>query len=724
MSKTRSSQVLTIMRGVQRQVLLPAAVLASSSVLLLSGCGSSFNLGPTTPEPAVVADMHGIVHGGQAAVTGATVSIYEIPNTASGGANPAAGYAAALPTAIGTATTDSSGNWSVSGLPSCVSGSDEIYLVASGGKEIGNSTTNSALVLTSVGGPCGAQFTFNFDINEVTTVATEFALAGFSSDYLHVGTKSTNTVGLTNAFATVNNLVNLSITGGSARTVTPAYTTAPANTTPDVFSSIPPYDTINTLANVLASCVNAAAGASDSACTTLFSYTGGSNSLAVGQNGVQGPVAGNTADAALYIAHNPGLPSSSGFTENNVAAVWGLPAPQAPFGPTLAAAPNDFTLTVNFVSGGLGGSSLGTAAGGNNLAIDTSGNLWVPDSRRKTVSELNNLGAPISPTTQISGTTLIQAGGYSGLSLNSPGRIDTDSSGNAWVADATNCLIGLSPSGSPLTGSPFTSACPTTGAKSVAVSNDGNVFIEGGSFIAAVTDPAGGSVTGFPVSSGFTDLTTFIGPDEAGNVWWTDGGNNNGGYVTGAGSVTTAYSGEFGGGPLGFGAFGPLTGNGSNGSLSLWIPETSDDIQPVNAVSPFSAGSEFIPVTGDGMEEIQADGIGRFFWTNTGQSPVPPNVTVYNSSETQVSPANTGYTGGSALTNLDSPYGMVIDQSGNVWVVNTVNYNALHKTGPYGPDYVGNGSSATNLTEFVGLAAPSQPVNALNAANSTYGVKP
>ena len=37
MTETRSSHILAVVKGVQRQILLPAMLLASSSVLLLSG---------------------------------------------------------------------------------------------------------------------------------------------------------------------------------------------------------------------------------------------------------------------------------------------------------------------------------------------------------------------------------------------------------------------------------------------------------------------------------------------------------------------------------------------------------------------------------------------------------------------------------------------------------------------------------------------------------------
>ena len=714
MTKFRSIHVPTPARGVQRQV-LPALLLASSSVLLLSGCSTGLNFaGHDATGSANLSELHGTVHGGQAPVTGAQVALYEIGATATS----AAGYAAALGTPLGTTTTDAGGNWSIPSPTACTNQNDELYLVASEGMEVGNTTNNTALVLTSVGGPCGSQFTNSFNIDEVTTVATEYALSGFSTDYKHVGTSASNGIGLTNAFATVTNLVNLS--NGSANTTTPAYATSPSNSTADVFSSIVPNDTINTLANVLATCVNAAGGASDSACTTLLSYAGGSNSWPVGQNGVQGPVASNTADAALYIAHNPGLPAASGFTSSNIAAVWGIPTPQAPFGPTLTAAPNDYTLTLNFVSGGLGGNALSNVAGGSQMTIDNQGGVWVVDSREKVVTSLSNLGAPLSPTTQVNGTTTISKGGYA-LPFSTSGRLDTDQNGNVWISDSASCVFALSPSGSQLSGSPFTSACPA-GGQAVTVDGSNNVWVGGTSAITSISNPSGTVRAGFPITSGFDVLTEFLGPDEAGNVWWTDEGSNSAGFITSTGSLSTEYTGTLSG-PGSYSAFG-VAAHG----LALWIPEpTNDDIHPEEAVSPFGVGvyNTFLPPGGFGEAEIQTDGFNRFWWDDQGSSvaSVPPNISTYLVNETQVSPGF-GYQGGTPNVTLDVPDAMVIDQSGNAWVVNFNNYNAVHKTGPYGSQYVGSGSNATNVTEFVGLAAPSQPVNSFNAKNSTYGVEP
>jgi hypothetical protein len=745
-TRIRSSHALKLTESVQRQIVLPVMLLASSSVLLLSGCSSALNLGngsAGSSDGVAISAVKGTVHGGQFPIDNATVSLYEIGATAS----TAKGYGAAITSGqlLGSATTSGAGGtWSIPNPTPCANASDELYLVASGGEEYNTSNSaNSALTLTSVGGPCGSQFTTSFNIDEVTTIATEYALAGFSKGYAQVGTSATNAVGLVNAFATVTNLVSLA--QGSALTNTPAYATPPANSTPDVFGSVVPYDTINTLADVIATCVNAAGGATDPACASLFSYTGGSNSLPSGNGVNNSPNAGttqNTADAVLYIAHNPGLPGTSGVSSNNVATVYALTPPSPPFGPTLTTAPNDFTLTVNFVGGGLGGVKVASNGDGTYVAIDANGNLWIPEPSFSSLTELNNLGAPISPTTQVKTTTpytLMQAGGFPVTGAEALTVPDVDIYGNVWIGDSSECLVGVSSSGASLSGSPYTSFCPSTqGAQGVAIDGSNNVWVASGSdtgspFIVAVANPSPGTgpysvLSGFPVTSGLDILAGWIGPDEAGNVWFTDDGDNDGGFVSSTGAVTIPYMHNFGGGPGPFGAFGGLSsGSGGNGGLALWIPQPSvNNVQPVNATSPYVEGSAILSSTGQGEGQIEADGYGNFLWTNQGNEneDLPANITVYTSGEAQVSEYSTGYDGGSAQTTLDGPYGFAIDQSGNVWVVNASNYDAATKKGPYGTGYKGNGSGSANVTEFIGLAGPTQPLDSLKAKDSTYGTLP
>lgn len=726
MSETRSSHVLSIVRSLQRPVLLPAMLLASSSVLLLSGCGSAFNLGQGPAGPADLAELHGTVHGGQTAVTGATVSIYEIGATAT----TAAGYAAAVPTALGSATTDGNGNWSMSPA-ACANANDELYLVASGGMPIGNTVANSALVLTSIGGPCGTQFTHSWNIDEVTTVATEYALSGFSTSYLAVGTSTTNAVGLAHAFATVNNIVNLGL--GSAFSATPAYVSAPANTSPDTFRSIVPNDLINSVANSLASCVNAAAGASDPACTALFTLT---------------PGASNTADAALYVAHNPALVNGGVST---VGAFLALATPQAPFGPTLATTPNDLSLAVNYTGGGLGGTSTKSRAGATYIAIDQQGNVWLPNEFRTSVTELDYLGEPLSANTTVNTTVSpfnpIALGGYGGASGSvgfgtaGPRGVAIDQTGNAWIADnAGNCVIGLAPGGTPLTGSPFTGLCPASQAVGVTVDASNNVWVAGvagtGSYITAAANGSTTPLAGFPVTSGFTDLSGFVGADYTGHMWFTDSGGSFFGALNSNGSVF-AETGADVSDQVGYSAMSKV-----GTSLDLWIPlgGSVDGIQVGILGSSPSSGPLYLPASETGPAGIAADGASNIYTAMGGNGgTVPPNITVLTSAGVAIGNSNTGFQGGSGLMQLDIPQGLSIDQSGNVWVVSQNNWNqkgnALSVTyhNSNGITYLGTGVGAGTVTEYIGLAAPTQPVLSLSAkagatsgvsAVGAYGVKP
>jgi hypothetical protein len=155
-------------------------------------------------------------------------------------------------------------------------------------------------------------------INEVTTVASVYALAGFMTDLAHVSSSGTPLAqaGIAQAFATVNNLVNIAT--GTALAVTPAG------------NGTVPQTEINSLANILASCVNSN-GASSPPCTTLFANA---------QSGSTAPT--DTVTAALYIAQNPGA---------NISNLFAIPLPTSPFQPSLSIAPNDFTIALNFTGG-------------------------------------------------------------------------------------------------------------------------------------------------------------------------------------------------------------------------------------------------------------------------------------------------------------------------------------------------------------------------------------
>jgi hypothetical protein len=193
-------------------------------------------------------------------------------------------------------------------------------------------------------------------VNEVTTVASVYALAGFMTDLAHVSSSGTPLAqaGIAQAFATVNNLVNIA-TGTTLATTPSGNGTAPQAE-------------INSFANILASCVNTN-GASSAPCTTLFANA---------QSGGTAPT--ETVTAALYIAQNPGA---------NISNLFAIPLPTSPFQPSLSSAPNDFTIALNFTGGGLS-QPLG-------IAIDGTGNVWAGSSLNATLNQFNgSTGAAIS----------------------------------------------------------------------------------------------------------------------------------------------------------------------------------------------------------------------------------------------------------------------------------------------------------------------------------------
>src|ERR1700738_1552803 len=227
-------------------------VLASGLSVLLSGCGAGL-VAPASEHPAAGLIITGTVHGGQQPVKGATIMLYAVGTTGYG--------AAATPLLTTSVVSDSDGNFSLTGDYSCPTAgtafgpSTPVYLTARGGNPgLSAGTNNSAIFLMAGLGACnGLTPTTQVNINEVSTVAMAWALSPFMSSGGVIGTSSGNALGITNAFATLTNLVDL----GSG---TSPGATAPAN-------AAIPADKIYTLADILATCVNSDG---TTACSPLF----------------------------------------------------------------------------------------------------------------------------------------------------------------------------------------------------------------------------------------------------------------------------------------------------------------------------------------------------------------------------------------------------------------------------------------------------------------------
>jgi hypothetical protein len=392
------------------------AILAATAAIALAGCNGGFEQGANRPVTIPGTALQGNVHGGQQPVVGAQVSLYAASTT---------GYSAATANVLTAAvTTDTGGNFNITGDYPCTAG-QMVYIVAVGGDPGSGTNPNSALMAAL--GDCASLNAGNFiSVNEVTTVASAYALAPFMSDITHVGSSSTNTQGLVRAFNNVNKLTNIAT--GSA--------SGPALATGAIF----PTAELNTLANVLAACINSTGGTGgDTTCGKLFNY--------VTPTGGTAPT--DTIGLALALAHNPSL---------NVASVFDQVMPTSPFQPQLPSAPSDWTLSVSYKTGGLNAPA--------STAVDSSGNIWVANAGNSTVSVLSQAGSPLSGSP------------FSGNGLNAPSAVAIDSAGNAWIANAgSSSVSAFTSAGATVPGSPFSGNGTISAPSSVAIDAPGNIWI-------------------------------------------------------------------------------------------------------------------------------------------------------------------------------------------------------------------------------------------------------
>ena len=275
---------------------------ALASALLLSSCG-----GVAVRSSATAAfgnTVTGRLHGGQQPVAGASVQLWAVGTAGNGSAS--------TPLLPHPAVTDAGGNFSIPATYICPSSSSLVYLTGTGGNPgLAGTVNNTAIALMAAvsrcGDPNGPAFV---DIDEVTTVAAVTAFAPYMTAIDHVG--STDPAKMAAAFHLANSLA--STAAGTAGG--PALAGGMAA----------PTTTINTLADLLAACVNTPGGTAGdgSLCGTLFLNAGG-------------PGTTDTAAAMLEIANHP---------TRNIPALFGLLSPVSPFQPMLTSAPASFAATL------------------------------------------------------------------------------------------------------------------------------------------------------------------------------------------------------------------------------------------------------------------------------------------------------------------------------------------------------------------------------------------
>lgn len=578
--------------------------------------------------------VSGKVMAGTQPVVGASVQVYSAGTTGNG--------VGAAPLLLLPVMTDANGAFTISSGLRCSSTAPMMYLVASGGK-VGNAATNSSIALATAIGNCtqlSSTATTVFTVNEVTTVAFTWALSQFLTAGGSVGATSTNAVGLTNAFATAANLAD-PVQGKSPGSGFPATGKSPAAK-------------INALANLLDTCVSSI---NTNACNALFNATASA--------GVTAP--SDTLDAAMRLAHNPGL---------NVAALYAQSLSSTAFSPVIPKAPSDWAISISYSGGGMNSpTGIGVDSKGNvwvasfngvaskftptgspvfvsgitgsglqqsfGLAVDSQDNVWIPNNgSAKTVNGglgsvtvLNSSGQPISG-----------ANGYISGGLSYPIAVAIDPSGSAWVLNYFNSTVTLlSSSGAALSGKGGYSAPSFAFVVSVVADANHNAWI-GNQYNEYVTQLSGDGSrsSGIPCCNEPQGLAI----DQRGYIWASNFYGDSVSQVSPTGAIVSPQTGYSGGG-----IFHPQ-GIAVDGAGSVWVMNlrvaaghTNPTLAQLAGSSTSAPGSILSPAAGL-MEDV----------------------------------------------NLVQPYAMAIDASGNMWITNFTNDSTY--------------ANSNSIVELIGVAAP------------------
>ncbi len=548
---------------------------------------------------------------------------------------------------------------------------------------------NPAVVNLAVLGVCGDNNPTNFSglpfvyVNEVSTVAAAYALAGF---FPPPGNANLAVAGAAAANLSVPSSDALALTGlqNATRTASQLYDIAGGNvactgtgcdgethiarTTTPVGGGTVPQALIDTLGNVLANCVDSAntsvVTANESTqCSTLFADT-----LSAGTGGTR-PI--DTATAAIDMAHNPW---------SNATALVDLPSGNAPFQPKITTA-NDLSIGIQFTPA--------HTEGPQGIAVDGSGRVWYTNFYSGYLTTLSPLGAVVYNNNPNAGHML--------------GYVAIDPSEAAWFGDNTDSDVEkVNAAGA------FVSAYDVGGLiEPYAVASDGNghIYVENVSVKSVYELTNAGVLTTTPANP-------LAGASTCGaSTWHADHDaidNQNNGYNL----WYTSEKGDF-----------VCEVNSTNGTLIRETMINALQGDPPNTYSPEyiaidASGNAWFPDQfHNGMNKITQAGVltnptgptisGGFGTAVDGAGNIFVTSRVSASIAEYVGSTSVGYTtmfiGGGDTDIMTDPLNLATDPSGNLWVA----------------DYNGN-----MIEEMVGLAAPTYTPLSIAASVNMLGSKP
>jgi streptogramin lyase len=620
-----------------------------TAMIALTGCG----MGPRLiPSPAQGAALRGNIHGGQQPVAGAHVYLL---------AAGASGYATASTSlltsgdgsdSLGTYVLSAAdGTFNISGDYTC-SPNQQVYALARGGDSGGG--TNSAIGLMAILGNCPQAGNFAsipfVEVNEVSTIAAAYSFAGYATDSVHVSSNGSPqaVTGIANAFSSASNLVDLG--SGNALATTPAG------------NGTVPQSTINTLANIIASCVNTA---DLTVPVNGLYYSSGCLNLGLA-------VAGNnlnqftgytydTATAAIFIAHNPG---------GNTAALYALAASKPPFSPALTSQPNDFSLSIAYAAGHV--------RFGGQLAVDAQGNVWVPvqvtngaspaNGGNGAIEQFSNLGALLSNT-------------WTQTNINHPFAVTIDTSGSAWITNFGDSGVLTVYSSSGVETSSFTpSSFAVLGLSLPTFDLSGNLWLTDRACPGTLLELSSSDVLTQTVTGNGLYCPNNLAFDPLGSLWVNNQQSHTiGKFLNGVAATNNPFS-------LIDTSFPEAIASDASGNL--WVLKQDGAVDVLSGSGAEISGAPYNPgVGGPGAPQasFQAlDGAGNdWITTNAYDFSTSPPTTDYNLIE--VSHSGTLLTSGSGLViNASFAFGgIALDSSGNLWL-----------------------SSDNQLFEYIGIAAP------------------
>jgi hypothetical protein len=419
--------------------LFAAAALAASG--LLSGCGvdvQSLN-GPVAMAGKTI---RGNVHGGVYPIQNATIRLMETQSN---------GYGGAAKQLLQT-TSDNNGFFTFPDTGWSCDSNQFAYITVTSGYTVPGKINNNVGQIGVIGN-CG-QFlantaeidAVNVYVSELSTIAAAYALRGFISvdntnaangqQMINISAPANNNApsgvctftgpvscvaaGLAHGFENAYNLVD-SVNFAGQLPSGQARTTPPTNG----FAYVP-QPMINTLANILQSCVDSPGG-------TVASYAtyspGGTNSTHCGDlfywaTPPGGTPPTNTLQVALNMAQYP---------TNNVVSLFSLQPRAVFFTPTLNQAPNDLSLSIFYLTETFGALT-GDLTAPRGLALDSNDDAFV------LATAANGTANTETGILGISTNGQVLFAGPVNTTYTNPTSIATDTLDNIWVTnnDATN----------------------------------------------------------------------------------------------------------------------------------------------------------------------------------------------------------------------------------------------------------------------------------------------